>query len=257
MLDQLQPGDTLVADCFYCTYWLVAACQDKGVHIVMKNHYRRDDDPIGAQRINQHERTIVWLKPQRPGWMSEQDYAQMPDQIKIRLVDIVVHQAGFSSKKFTVATTMIDGQAHSRDWIASVYRSRWLVELDIRSIKCSLNMDVVRAKTPAMVRTEIWSCLLAYNLIRLKMLQAAAEKGRMPRTLSFTTTLQSLATNWLLAAVTRTPELIPNSIDMSASEAVGNRPDRIEPRANKRRSKAIALLNKPRRKAIEEIRQAA
>jgi len=93
-------------------------------------------------------------------------------------------------------------------WIASVYRSRWLVELDIRSIKCSLDMDIVRAKTPEMVRVEIWSCLLAYNLIRLKMLQAAAEKGRMPRTLSFTTTQQSLANTWLLAAVSTTPELI-------------------------------------------------
>ena len=59
MLDQLKPGDTLVADCFYCTYWLIAACQARGVNIVMKNHHKRDDDPVGANRINKHERTIV------------------------------------------------------------------------------------------------------------------------------------------------------------------------------------------------------
>ena len=89
------------------------------------------------------------------------------------------------------------------------------------------------------------------------MLQAAAEKGRMPRTLSFTTTQQSLANTWSLAAVSTTPELIQLSIEISASETVGNRLDRVEPRANKRRKKVVALLNKPRRQAIEELKQVA
>ena len=84
MLDQLNPGDTLVADCFYCTYWLIAACKNKGVNIVMKNHDKRDDDPIGATQINQHERTTVWPKPQRPDWLSEEDYRALPEQIEIR-----------------------------------------------------------------------------------------------------------------------------------------------------------------------------
>lgn len=257
MLDELKPGDTLVADCFYCSYWLIAACQAKGVNIVMKNHHKRDDDPIGAQRINKHERTIVWLRPQRASWMSQEEYEDMPEQLEIRLVDIVIDQPGFRSKQFTVATTIIDRKVYSREWIASVYRSRWLVELDIRAIKCSLGMDIVRAKTPAMLKTEIWSCLLAYNLARLKMLQSAAAKGKMPRSLSFTTTLQMLACNWLLAAVVKSNELIELGIAMPASETVGNRLDRIQPRANKRRPKVLALLNKPRRQAIAELKQAA
>ena len=106
MLDELKPGDTLVADCFYCSYWLIAACQAKGVNIVMKNHHKRDDDPIGAQRINKHERTIVWLRPQRASWMSQEEYEDMPEQLEIRLVDIVIDQPGFRSKQFTVATTI-------------------------------------------------------------------------------------------------------------------------------------------------------
>ena len=257
MLDELKPGDTLVADCFYCSYWLIAACQAKGVNIVMKNHHKRDDDPIGAQRINKHERTIVWLRPQRASWMSQEEYEDMPEQLEIRLVDIVIDQPGFRSKQFTVATTIIDRKVYSREWIASVYRSRWLVELDIRAIKCSLGMDIVRAKTPAMLKTEIWSCLLTYNLARLKILQSAAAKGKMPRSLSFTTTLQMLACNWLLAAVVKSNELIELGIAMPASETVGNRLDRIQPRANKRRPKVLALLNKPRRQAIAELKQTA
>jgi hypothetical protein len=257
MLDQLQPGDTLVADCFYCSYWLIAACQNKGVHIVMKNHDKRDDDPPGARRIDKHQRVTVWLRPKRPDWMSEQEYDELPEQIEIRLVDVIIEQAGFRSKKYTIATTMVETKVYSRDWIASIYRSRWLVELDIRSIKCSLDMDIVRAKTPAMVRTEIWSCLLAYNLIRMKMLQSCAVSGRMPRTLSFTTTLQLLAANWALASVVLTAELVQLGLETSSSETVGDRLDRVEPRANKRRPKLLALLNKPRQLAKLELMNAA
>jgi len=257
MLEQLNPGDTLVADCFYCTYWLIAACRNKGVNIVMKNHDKREDHPATAHRINKHERTTVWFKPNRPGWMSEDEYDSMPDQLTVRLVDIIIDRPGFRSRKYTVATTVMGNARYSREWIGSVYRSRWLIELDIRSIKCSLDMDVVRAKTPEMVRAEIWSCLLAYNLIRFKMLQSAVACGRMPRSLSFTTTLQLFATTWLLASVTRTQELIELGTAMPASQTVGNRLNRIEPRANKRRPKLIALLTKPRALAKEEIIAAA
>jgi len=257
LLGGLRPGDTLVADCYLCTYWIVAACQSRGINIVMKNHDKRDDDPIGATRIDKRQRTTVWLRPQRPDWMSEEEYIACPEQIKIRLVDINIEQAGFRSKKYTIATTILDEKAYSRDWITSVYRSRWLVELDIRAIKCSLDMDIIRAKTPAMVKTEIWSCLLAYNLIRLKMLQSCAANGRMPRTLSFTTTMQLLAANWVLASVTLTDELVQLGLETSSSQTVGNRADRIEPRANKRRPKLITLLTKPRRIAKLELVTAA
>ena len=257
MLDQLQPGDTLVADCYLCTYWIVAACKSKGVNIVMKNHDKRDDDPLGAHRIDKHQRTTVWLRPKRPDWMSEEEYAECPEQIEIRLVDVIIEQAGFRSKKYTIATTNLETEVYSRDWITSVYRSRWLVELDIRSIKCSLDMDIIRAKTPAMVKTEIWSCLLAYNLIRLKMLQSCAVSGRMPRTLSFTTTMQLLASNWVLASVMLTQELVQLGLETSSSETVGNRPDRVEPRANKRRPKLLALLTKPRHFARADLITAA
>lgn len=257
MLGQLQPGDTLVADCYLCTYWIVAACKSKGVNIVMKNHDKRDDDPLGARRIDKHQRIAVWLRPQRPVWMSKEEYAACSKQIEIRLVDLNIEQAGFRSKKFTVATTILETKTYSRDWITSVYRSRWLVELDIRAIKCSLDMDIIRAKTPAMVKTEIWSCLLAYNLIRLKMLQSCAVTGRMPRTLSFTTTMQLLASNWVLASVMLTKELVQLGLETSSSQTVGNRPDRVEPRANKRRPKLLALLTKPRHLAKLELGSAA
>lgn len=223
----------------------------------MKNHDKRGDEPLGARRINKYEQFVVWLKPERPDWMSEEEYDVLPQQIEIRLVDVIINQAGFRSKKYTIATTILDQKIYSRDWITSTYRSRWLVELDIRSIKCALGMDIIRAKTPEMVRTEIWSCLLAYNLITMKMLQNCAITGRMPRSLSFTTTLQLLATHWLLASVSLPAHLIQLGVNTSSSETVGNRLDRIEPRANKRRPKRLALLSKPRHIAKLELITAA
>jgi len=245
---ELRSGDILVADCYLCTYWIVAVCRALGVKIVMKNHHLREDHPAGARRLCKGQRLVTWERPPRPDWMSEEEYQQQPETIEIRLVDVQVSQKGFRPNAFTVATTMLDRKVDTGDWIASLYRSRWLVELDIRAIKCSLGMDILRAKSPHMVRTELWSCLLAYNLIRLKMLQSCAVGGRDPRSLSFTTTMQLLATNWLLCAVTGvTKELAQLGQATACSEQVGHRDGRIEPRKNKRRPKIIALMTKPRR----------
>ncbi len=240
-----------------CTYWIIAACRARGVEIVMKNHHKRDDHPANARRLGKGQRLVVWVRPQRPDWMSKEAYEQQPETIAIRLVDVQVPQKGFRPDTFTVATTMIDYKARLGSWIASVYRSRWLVELDIRANNCSLNMDILRAKSPAMVRTELWSCLLAYNLIRMKMLQSGAAEGRDPRSVSFTTTMQLLATIWLLCAVIGvTAELAELGQATPCSERVGHRDERIEPRKNKRRPKLLALMTKPRAEYQAEIRAA-
>jgi len=257
LLDVLQSGDTLVADCYHCTYWLIAACQQRGVHIVMKNHHKRDDHPANAVRLRKGERLVTWTRPDRPEWMSAEDYTQQPETITVRLVDVSVGQKGFRPDTFSVATTMLDDREAPAEWIRSIYRGRWLVELDIRAVKCSLHMDILRAKSPDMVRTELWSCLLAYNMIRLKMLQCSGETGRDPRSLSFTTSLQLLATNWLMCVVIGvTGELAALAINTSASERVGHRDDRIEPRVNKRRPKILALMTKPRSQLRAEIEAA-
>jgi hypothetical protein len=258
LLDVLEPGDTLVADCYHCTYWLVAACRQRGVDIVMKNHHKRDDHPADAVCLGQGQRRVTWTRPPRPTWMSVQEYQQQPETISIRLVDVHVKQKGSRPNKFTVATTLLDDAKVAGDWIRSVYQSRWLVELDIRAVKCSLGMEILRAKTPAMVRTELWSCLLAYNLIRLKMLQSCAASGRDPRSLSFTTTLQLLATNWLLCAVIGVShELATLGQQAPGSERVGRRDGRVEPRVNKRRPKVLALMKQPRHQLRAALAAAA
>lgn len=258
LLDVLKPGDILVADCYLCTYWLIAACRLRDVHIVMKNHHKRDDHPVDAVDLRKGERLVTWTLPSRPSWMSKEEYKQQPATLELRLIDVNVNRKGFRPSLFTVTTTMTDDEQYCGDWIRSIYESRWLVELDIRAIKCSLNMEMIRAKTPDMVRTELWSCLLAYNLIRLKMLQSCAVSGRDPRSVSFTTTMQLLATNWLLCAVVGvTPELTALGQAVPISEQVGHRDGRTEPRVNKRRPKVLALMQKPRHELRHELNAAA
>jgi len=113
-------------------------------------------------------------------------------------------------------------------------------------------MDVLRCKTPEMVRKEIWAHLLAYNLIRKVMAQAAQKNKVEPWTISFKATLQTLkafALPLLTCAKSKLPEVIDEMLRAIASHSVGNRPDRVEPRALKRRPKPYDLLTKPREKA--------
>lgn len=247
MLDSLRPGDVLVADSYYCTYWLLAMCKARGVEVVMKNHHKRDDYPSDATRICKGQRKVTWPLPQRPDWMSKEEYATMPPSIEVRLVDVKVDQAGYRTEGFTVATTFIEHRVYTADWIGSVYQSRWLVELDIRAIKCSLGMEILRAKTPPMVRAELWSCLLAYNLTRLKMLQSGIGGFRDVRSMSFTRAMVLLGTNWVMCGARGvTDSLVELGHAQPLDQRVGHREGRIEPRANKRRPKVLKLMTIPR-----------
>jgi hypothetical protein len=258
LIGELREGDILVADSYYCTYWLIGICRQIGVEVVMKNHHKRDDHPADAVRLCKGQTLVTWKRPTRPNWMSREDYQKQPQTIEIRLVDIEVGEPGFRPESFTIATTITDRKIYTSEWIGSVYQSRWLVELDIRAIKCSLGMEILRGKTPEMVRTELWSCLLAYNLIRLKILQSCGTHGRDPRSMSLTKTMQMLATNWLLCAVNGVSEAMAAlGQSQPTDELVGHRSGRYEPRKNKRRPKVLSLMTKPRDAYKSELGVAA
>lgn len=250
LLDGLRPGDILVADSYYCTYWLLAACRRRGVHVVMRNHHLRDDSPADAQRLAKGQYLATWTRPPRPAWMDEATYATMPVSIQVRLAESSNDQPGQRTEKLTIATTLLDHKLYDAKWLAGIYRGRWRVELDIRAIKVTLGMDVLRSKTPEMVRTELWSCLLVYNLIRESMLQAALGSGRVCRTLSLTATLQMLGNLWLAKAIHDfDAELCVLFQTHQVTPKVGHRPGRNEPRVNKRRPKILKLMTEPRPKS--------
>jgi len=188
--------------------------------------------------------------------MDQQTYDQVPETIAVREVHVAIEQPGFRAQNLIVVTTMTDSQTYTKEDIAELYHKRWLVELDIRAIKVSIGMDVLRCKTPAMVRKEIWICLLAYNLIRQAMLEAALAAELSPRQLSFTAAMQKIAASWaILSQCGEEQALLLIGIELRhmATNLVGDRPDRVEPRANKRRPKAQKYLTKPRAEARAEL----
>ena len=189
LLTRLQPGDILLGDRYYCSYFMVALLQELGIDFVVRLHQCRDFDFRRGQRLGAGDHVVRWIKPDKPTWMDAATYARMPASIQVREVLVHVHQPGFRTESLVVVTSLTDAEQITKDDIAELYRQRWLAELDLRAIKVTMGMDVLRCQSPDMVRREIWTCLLAYNLIRQTMLEAALQSERSPRQLSFTAAL--------------------------------------------------------------------
>jgi len=180
--------------------------------------------------------------------MNEENYERMPASIRVREIRVQVRQPGYRIESFVAVTTLLEAEEYPKDDVASLYESRWLAELDIRAIKITVGMEILRCKTPEMVRKEMWMCLLAYNLVRRSVLQAALEAGVSPRTLSFTAALQTIGASWVVIVLSDdalASLLIDAAMATIAAHVVGNRPGRVEPRAIKRRPKEHAYLSKP------------
>ena len=256
LLGRFDPGDVLLADRYYCSYFMIALLQERGIDLVARLHQRRPVDFRRGRRLGKDDQIITWDRPPRPKWMDQQTYDRMPPSIEVREIRVHVGQPGFRVESFVVVTTLTGAKEYPKDEIADLYNCRWQAELDIRAIKITMGMDILRCKTPEMVRKEMWTCLLAYNLIRQTMLQSAQEAGVSPRTLSFTAAVQTIGASWMAMVLgddMLTSRLVDAALATMALHVVGNRPGRVEPRAIKRRPKEHALLNKPRAEARAEL----
>jgi hypothetical protein len=247
MLDTLKSGDILLGDAFYATYFMLCDLQQRGVDAVFEQYgaRKRSTDFRCGERLGQRDHLIEISKPKlRPGWMTQADYDQAPDRLKVREL-----QTGGK----ILVTTLLCAKKVPKAALKLLYRSRWHVELDLRNIKATLGLGVLSCKTPAMAEKEIWVYLLAYNLIRMIMVQAAIHSQQLPRELSFKHSLQL----WL--AWERQGTATKHGTDLSvllvliAQQRVGKRPGRVEPRALKRRPKPYPLLNRPRQLARQQV----
>lgn len=255
LLQRLTAGDVLLADRCYCGWFLLALLQELGVDVVVRLHQLREADFQQGERLGPGDHVVDWPRPAKPAWMDDATYARMPADLRLREVRVRVAEPGFRVQSLVVVTTLTDAEQFSSAELAKLYRRRWLVELDIRTLKSTLKLDVLRCKTPEMARKELRTGLLAYNLIRQTMLQAALAADRSPRELSFTVALQTIAAAWMVAVIAdeHLPLLVALRLDHMASHRIGHRPNRIEPRAIKRRPKPHHLLMEPRDQARAKL----
>ena len=243
LLEGFRPGDVMLADALYCNYFLIATLMAKGVDVLFEQNGSRITDFRRGQSLGTRDHIVRWPKPAaRPEWMTPEQYALFPDEITLREVK-VAHQV--------LVTTLLDHRRAGKDDLSALYARRWNVELDLRNLKTTTGMDVLSCQTPQMNDKQLWVHLLAYNVIRLLMAQAASNAGVDPRGLSFKHTVQ-LWTEWVARGLSATKDC-QRLFALIAQSKVGHRPGRIEPRMRKRRPKPYPWLKVPRAHARRQV----
>lgn len=261
LLDSFVAGDVAVMDRYYCSFMMIALLLGKDVQVCARMHQRRHVDFRRGRRLGKYDHLIVWTKPERPAWMDQATYDSLPETLEMREIRYNVVQPGYRSQTITIATTLTDAEAYSKEEIAQLYGFRWNSELDIRSIKQSLNLSHVRCKSPEMVRKELWTTLLGYNLIRTTAAGAALLHDKQPRQISFTSTCQYVLASWMLYScgtvdADELEERCRQQLADIATCEVANRPGRLEPRVIKRRRHGYKLMQEPRSILRAKLRNA-
>lgn len=252
---RLEPGDVLVGDRGFCSFAHLALLLGRGAHAVFRIHQRQIVDftpqrphaspgekaPAGRPRsrwlrtLGMFDQVVEWSRPRdRPAWMTAEQYASLPATVTVRELRYRISQRGFRTRSVTLVTTLLDAQAYPLEAVAELYGSRWRVEQDLRDLKQSMKMDILRCKTADGVLKELMVYGIVYNLVRLVMGEAARRQHVAVDRISFIDALR-----WLLEAKPgeAMPRLVVNP----------SRPGRFEPRVRKRRPKEFPLMKKPRR----------
>jgi Transposase DDE domain len=254
--DRLEPGGIVLGDRVFASFFGILGLSERGLDGLFRMHQRRKYDFRRGRRLGVEDHVVRWTKPDRPDWMDEATYERMPAELEVRELRFKVVQPGFRVDELVLVTTLTDGVRYSKEELADLFLERWNIELDFRSIKCALKMDILRCQSPEMVVKEIWMHLLAYNLIRGVMAEAARAHGRAPRRVSFTgawQTMQAFHDSLSRASPAERERLVAVMLKAIAGHRVGDRPGRVEPRATKRRPKRLRYLNEPRREARKRL----
>jgi hypothetical protein len=257
--DILRPGDVMLADRYMCAWYEFFMLGQRGVDSVTRLRVHRHADFRRGKRLGKGDHIVQWRRPKLIRAIDLQTLKSLPEFLTVRETRVLVEQPGFRSQNVIVATTLLDAEEVSVSDLAELYRARWNAELDLRSLKETMQMDILRCKTPEMVRKEIWTHILAYNLIRTIIAQAASQHDVLPRSISFKGAIQTLEAFQPLIAIqgerdsTHRRRLYQQLLDAIATHRVADRPDRFEPRLKKRRRKTYDLMMKPRHEIKRDI----
>lgn len=253
-------GDIAVMDRYYCSFMMIALLLNQGTHTCARKHHLRHSDFRRGKRLGKYDHLIVWTRPQRPVWMDEETYSQIPESLELREIRFNIVERGRRTKVVDVITTLTDAMEYTKQEIADLYGFRWNSELDIRSIKSNLNLGHVRCKSPEMVHRELWTTILGYNLIRTTIACAAQIHDKQPRQISFTSTCQYVLASWMqlsggLLAKCELQSYLTVVLEQISLCEVRNRPGRLEPRVLKRRRHRYPLMQKSRDHLRAELRK--
>jgi hypothetical protein len=258
---RLQPGDLLLGDRAFDSYAHLALARQRRLHGLFRAHQkrlinfrpgRRHTTPTGQpskglprsrwlKRLGKHDQLVEYFKPKKkPAWLSQTAYDALPPTLVVRELRMRIKVPGCRTTEITLVTTLTDVKRYSARALAKLYRCRWQVEVELRHLKQTLKLDVLRCRSVLGVLKELLLLVVLYNLVRRVLMQAAARQGVAPERLSFVDALR-----WLRWS--------PPGAKVVKLRINPDRPDRVEPRVLKRRPKPFSLLTQPRatlRKAL-------
>jgi len=246
----LVKGDIVLADRYHCSYFTVAVLYLMGVDVLTRQHARRVTDFRRGKRLGKRDHLVVWKRPARPPWMQEEGYARIPEELVLREAKVA---------QWVLVSTLMDPLQVSKEELNALYIQRWHIELDLRAIKTVMGMEILRCKSAQMVQKEVGAFFLAYNLIRAAMAQAAACAKLLPRQLSFCgakrmiNSFLDLLRGRVARGLIRMFAYVRGAI---ALLLLPHRPNRVEPRAVKRRPKPHRLLTELRHVARARLLRA-
>lgn len=189
--------------------------------------------------------------------MSLEEYDQYPRTLEMRECRLKIKSPASRKKEITIATTILNPKVASKKSLSSLLKQRWFGELFLRNIKSTMDIEMLRCKTPDMIQKEIWANIIVYNLVCRAICQAAVLSDQLPSEISFKDTIQTLTefrNVWLYSSKTSNSDIYAEFLLSIAKMKVGKRPGRIEPRQIKRRTKKqYGLLSKPRAEARKAL----
>jgi hypothetical protein len=256
---QLRPGDVLLGDRAFESFAHAALLLARGLHLIFPVHQKRKVDFRRAQRrggtrgcrmerqrirrCGRCDQIVRWLKPeQKPKWLTHEQYAALPQTIDLREIKRQVRLATGRRQTIVLVTTLLEENRYAAEELVEVLKARWTVEVNLRHLKTTMGMDVLRCQTADGVARELWMFLIVYNLVRLIMLEASARQGVPVGRISFADALY-----WVRHGDLSRP--------MPALLRVPLRPGRLEPRAVKRRPKPYDWLSRSRQVFRNSLRR--
>lgn len=247
IMDSLTPNSLLLGDRYYPSYFFICELFKRGVEFLFQSHAAREIDFRQGKSLGHFDHIVSWERPQRPSWMTKEEYNLFPSSIDLREVDIT-EQVG-SQERFVVVTTLLDNEEYNKKELSDLYLKRWGIELALRNLKDTMGMEHLSVQSPKMVEKILWSYVMAFNGIRWYMANAAALGSRKPESISFKTThdiLEANKSNILNTRGVKHRKLLSEIFCQILNVKVGQRGGRIEPRVVKKRPKSYKRMTQSR-----------
>jgi Transposase DDE domain len=256
----LNPLDLLIGDRAFCAYADIVAIKNLDCDVVFRKHQSRTIAMRKGKIVGDCDKLLTWYKPKScPKSLSKDEFDTLPQTITVREIYYYIIIPGFRTQRVSLITTLLDTTTYSSLKLVEFYGQRWEVELDLRHLKTTLGMDILRCKTPSMVRKEIYAYMLAYNLLRSLMWSAGTTYGTPPLRLSLQGTrhhLNNFIPQLLATSSTKVEQIYRTLFKVIVHKAIPERPGRSEPRVRKRRPKSYPLMKQPRHEYAMQLQTA-